>query len=665
MRHRLLKLCLIGVLLTCASTNRLSAQIIFLSTETKGLFSVDMGNNFKVENISSVKNWDIGSIALYRDSLYFLDKTTHTLHSAVLDPVSPKKTDLLPYIPGGANTLTVDNNGVLWAFENRYKHLYRTSTVFFSGYTTNLPFTPSGDMVFHKGKLYLSADEGIVEVTKDFLLMGTSVIIPTNGRVFAGLVNVSENCAGNRVYGVETIGTTTQLVEIDIDNKKIGNIRASFSLEDDKVFDAASYNETGEQPFILARTISITPLCFPQTDTRIALHAYTAEGDSGISYTLTHGNEIKQALNRKGPITFNEPATPGTWNLQIKSSNGCRIDTAVEIYPPGKVVAAIASIQADTCARSTGGVIVQTTEGKAPLHFEISGLPVSASPKITGLQAGQYKLKVRDSTQCTTEELPFTIAAYSISDPVSDIAIVPGSVCAQNGEITAWYRASAAIDSLRIDNGNFGTKNHFTNLPPGAHRVQLKTGNCVYDTLVIVPVSTAVPVIDSFITHNICLGTGNIKVVVSGAEGPYRFEVAGGMYHSGIEVRNMSSGTHPVKIFNAAKCLVDSFAFSIPQKGDCDTLQAIYVPSAFTPNGDGKNDILKPLKNPLGKVSHFVFRIYNRLGQVVFESSSVGTGWDGNYRNIPQPMGTYVWMFEATQGDGRKMIFSGTTVLIR
>jgi gliding motility-associated-like protein len=657
---------LIAVVLICMQANTLSAQVILLSTETKGLFSVDMGNNFKVEKLSAVKDWNIGSIALCRDSFYFVDRTTNHLHSAILDPVNPINIDLEQTASGGnLNTLTVDRGGALWGMQSTIR--YMRSNVggnFFPFFLTMIPFTATGDLIFYKDKMYLSADEGIVEISADFHFT-SSLIIPTNGRVFAGLVNVSAHCEGNKVYGVETVGTTTHLVEIDIDNKKILGTYGSFSLDGDKVLDAASFNETGEQPFMQVAQVNVTPICFPETDTKISLRAYTSAGDTGITYTMTLGTEKKVVSPRRGPVTFNEPITPGAWHLHIESSSGCTVDTPLIVLPPGKVVAAIEAVRPDTCGMANGVVIVKTTEGQPPFSFEIAGIPVNASPVISGLPAGNYKLQVTDKTHCNAGELPFTIGVYSAPDPIIDLTIVPGSVCARNGEIKVWYRSSAAVDSSRLDNEKFGTKDHFTGLWPGAHKLQIRTGNCVYDTTIVVPVSTATPVIDSSITHNICLGTGSIKVVISGAEKPYRFEVAGGLYNSGIEIKNLPAGMYPVKIFNAAKCLVDSFQFRIKEKGDCDTLQAIYVPSAFTPNGDGKNDVLKPLKNPLGKVAHFVFRIYNRLGQVLFESNTVSTGWDGTCKNVPQPVGTYIWMFEAIASDGKRLFFSGTTVLIR
>ena len=90
----------------------------------------------------------------------------------------------------------------------------------------------------------------------------------------------------------------------------------------------------------------------------------------------------------------------------------------------------------------------------------------------------------------------------------------------------------------------------------------------------------------------------------------------------------------------------------------------IAVPSAFTPNGDGLNDYLYPLN--AFKAENLVFRVYNRNGQLVFESNDWTKKWDGTVSGHAEPAGTFVWMLQYTDGETGKRIFQkGTTVLIR
>ena len=90
----------------------------------------------------------------------------------------------------------------------------------------------------------------------------------------------------------------------------------------------------------------------------------------------------------------------------------------------------------------------------------------------------------------------------------------------------------------------------------------------------------------------------------------------------------------------------------------------IAVPSAFTPNGDGLNDYLYPLN--AFKADNLVFRIYNRYGQIIFETKDWTRKWDGRVKSQLQPSGTYVWTLDYTERDGGKRVaLKGTTVLIR
>lgn len=89
----------------------------------------------------------------------------------------------------------------------------------------------------------------------------------------------------------------------------------------------------------------------------------------------------------------------------------------------------------------------------------------------------------------------------------------------------------------------------------------------------------------------------------------------------------------------------------------------ILVPSAFTPNGDGTNDIFKPI--PIGITQFHYFRIYNRWGQLLYSTTEQGHGWDGSYNGLQQAPGTYVYMTQGTDFSGKPVFKKGTVVLIR
>lgn len=112
-------------------------------------------------------------------------------------------------------------------------------------------------------------------------------------------------------------------------------------------------------------------------------------------------------------------------------------------------------------------------------------------------------------------------------------------------------------------------------------------------------------------------------------------------------------------IFNEEGC-VDSAFITIKV---FTTKPSVFVPTAFTPNGDSKNDLLRPIA--VGIKSIEAFYVYNRWGQLVFSTTENGKGWDGKINGKLQPSSSYVWMVKATDYTGKSFIEKGTTTLIQ
>jgi gliding motility-associated-like protein len=89
----------------------------------------------------------------------------------------------------------------------------------------------------------------------------------------------------------------------------------------------------------------------------------------------------------------------------------------------------------------------------------------------------------------------------------------------------------------------------------------------------------------------------------------------------------------------------------------------IYVPTAFSPDGNGLNDLLKVF--PVGMKEFRFFRIFNRWGQLIFQTKDPGTGWDGTINGTPQPIGTFIWMAEGIDYRGQLLSRKGTVTILR
>jgi gliding motility-associated-like protein len=89
----------------------------------------------------------------------------------------------------------------------------------------------------------------------------------------------------------------------------------------------------------------------------------------------------------------------------------------------------------------------------------------------------------------------------------------------------------------------------------------------------------------------------------------------------------------------------------------------VYVPSAFTPNNDGKNDFLFPIMQGIKKLNSF--QIFNRWGQLVYNMQPGHRGWDGNVSSQLQGTSVYVWVFNGLGANNITYTFKGTVTLIR
>ena len=89
----------------------------------------------------------------------------------------------------------------------------------------------------------------------------------------------------------------------------------------------------------------------------------------------------------------------------------------------------------------------------------------------------------------------------------------------------------------------------------------------------------------------------------------------------------------------------------------------VFVPTAFTPNKDGLNDFLRPVLMGIKEVRYF--RIFNRWGQLIFETKTDRPGWDGLLKGTPVSSQVVVWMLEGVGVDNKTYLRKGTSVVVR
>lgn len=119
------------------------------------------------------------------------------------------------------------------------------------------------------------------------------------------------------------------------------------------------------------------------------------------------------------------------------------------------------------------------------------------------------------------------------------------------------------------------------------------------------------------------------------------------------------SGTYSVTISNSCGTAMSAIHINTEECAD-----QLLFPTAFSPNGDGMNDLFRP--KVLLRVAHFRIRIFDRWGNQVFQSNDPSFGWDGMLKGHPLPVGAYIWMANYTRvRDNKTMTQRGAVMLIR
>ncbi len=93
------------------------------------------------------------------------------------------------------------------------------------------------------------------------------------------------------------------------------------------------------------------------------------------------------------------------------------------------------------------------------------------------------------------------------------------------------------------------------------------------------------------------------------------------------------------------------------------TEENVWVPKVFTPNGDGVNDVVRPIVNGIFNLQYF--NIYNRWGNLLFTTNNITEGWDGRFKGAMQPNETYLWIVVGTNANNERVKKRGMVTLVR
>ena len=445
-------------------------------------------------------------------------------------------------------------------------------------------------------------------------------------------------------------------------------------------------NETGVFSNLSAGTYPIkvtsTDGCFKDTFATVKFIERLVVTTSTIPDTcgaLTGAVTISPVSNHTGFRYSLENATYVTGNiftglssgrksLKIIETNGCVLDTSFSIpsYRPPLPVSNVV-VTGATCTVANGSVALTFIGGVNIQGVRIDGGAIQTSGTFSNLSAGDHALQIVTAT-CnfdTTINIPLLSTP---SPTVTYTSIAPDCGSKNNGSVQINLSGTVGPYTYSFNNSVYSNSSYYANLASGTYPVSVKDAQgCIFSGTVTIQPYMPLPItIQPIITPTDCFNEegGKVTVNVLGSESPYFFKIDNRNFLAGQEAKKLLPGSYTVQIRNGNNCPIDSIQLQVPEQNipgvNCDT---VYVPSAFTPNSDGKNDILRPVFG--NRTAGFIFRVFNRTGQIVFETKEPQKGWNGRFNGVDQPGGVYVWSFMYISNGGRSRTFKGTTLLLR
>jgi gliding motility-associated-like protein len=403
----------------------------------------------------------------------------------------------------------------------------------------------------------------------------------------------------------------------------------------------------------------------------------TSESFTTISsYYWNFGDNTSSTAANPPPHLY---ATPGQYEIKlaIAAADGCLSDTIRKTIVVGDFPVADFVLY-DTCAGSPPRISDQSSVQYGSItqwQWSLDGSPVSNSqqPQLTGLTAGPHLLALIVTSNYGCASAPVIKTFTVLPRPVITASGNNGCV----NELIS-FSASQIDNATMISswNWNFGNSQQAAVQNPQ----QLFTAGGDYTAQVTATADNgckSAPFPVQFFVTQLIADAGNDTTVIKDEPFPLQSSVTvlGNTATSLNYNWSPAVGLNNTTILSPVAILQDdqSYSFTATSAEGCEASDlisitvfkgsAIYVASGFTPNDDGLNDLLKPYYIGIKKLDYF--SIFNRWGEVVFTTKNLSAGWNGSYKGMKQPTGTFVWMVRATDFAGKVIQQKGTTTIIR
>ncbi len=414
----------------------------------------------------------------------------------------------------------------------------------------------------------------------------------------------------------------------------------------------------------------------------ITLRELELEFDIYITPPSCHDSEDAsltiRPLNGQPPYAFNlndgsgwvntnswQGLGAGVYSVGVRDANQCQANFSLAIESPLPLSVSLSATELSCYGATDGGVEASAEGGNGSYAFLWNTGSTAAALRELG--AGTYEVTVTDGNGCTIRD---AVTLYQPAALALALESINPARC--HGEASGSLEASASGGrppyEFSLDGQIFQGVPRFDNLPAGNYTLSVRDSEgCRLNRNVSVGEPPPLQV-EAGGAIEVELGYDvQLQALANGNALAYSWQPAEGLSCTDCSspvLMPLRSGWYTVRAEDENGCVaVDSVRVSLSEE------RPVYIPNAFSPNGDGRNDHFAAHPGPGGRQVTSL-KVFNRWGALVFAQENLSSGipvlqWDGMFRNQPAPSGVYTYVIEVEFIDGSRSRYSGSVSLTR
>ncbi len=357
----------------------------------------------------------------------------------------------------------------------------------------------------------------------------------------------------------------------------------------------------------------------------------------------------------------------GTYEVTAIDTNGCNATSSISISEPAPLDLSTTATPLSCAGGSDGSASVTVSGGTSPYNYAWNDPSGQTSSTADGLTAGTYQVTVTDANNCVDSASVTVTQPEGISFKETDIVdeSCPG---AKDGAIFLEAEGGTPPYTYILEDDKESSEGAFNGLEGGRdYELTINDGNaCNLDTNIRVerPEELVIDFEKDRITTE--LGQGKrLKPIIrpEDSDGAYNYiwEPNNGL--NCVDCREplatpYNETVYELTVFDENQCrYTETITVSV------NNPEILYIPNAFTPNDDDKNDQFRIYGKNINRID---LQIFDRWGEKVFETKDVDEGWDGSFPSgNDAPSGVYVYSVLIEYIDGKTIEKQGSVTLIR